>query len=106
LRQHRRGPTIARAAVRAELAACGNIHGPITAIYRWAGTLVEGEEHVLVLKTTTACLPALEPLMRAHHSYDLPAILVMAIHADEPAYLDWIGQESRGWPQGPTDSSA
>ncbi len=85
---------IARAAVAEGLAACGNIHGPVTSIYRWAGEVVEATEHMLELKTTEAALERLEPLVRAHHSYELPAFLVLPIRAGEARYLDWIGNGS------------
>jgi periplasmic divalent cation tolerance protein len=89
---------IARAAVAAGLAACGNSHGPITSIYRWQGEVVEAFEHVLELKTTEARLEELEALIREHHSYDLPAILVLPIMSGEAGYLDWIDENSSGGP--------
>ncbi len=49
-----------------------------------------------MLKTTTACLGELESLIRARHSYELPAILVLPILCGGATYLDWIGQESSG----------
>jgi periplasmic divalent cation tolerance protein len=89
---------IARAAVAAGLAACGNIHGPITSIYRWQGVVVEAPEHLLELKTTAAYLDDLEALIREHHSYDLPAILVLPIMSGEAGYLDWIDENASGEP--------
>jgi periplasmic divalent cation tolerance protein len=41
---------IGRAAVDEGLAACANIHGPITAVYRWQGEIVEEPEWVVYLK--------------------------------------------------------
>jgi periplasmic divalent cation tolerance protein len=89
---------IARAAVTAGLAACGNSHGPITSIYRWQGEVVEAFEHVLELKTTEARLDELEALIREHHSYDLPAILVLPIMSGEAGYLDWVDENASGAP--------
>ncbi len=87
--------TIVRAAVAGGLAACGNIHGPVTSLYRWADDLVEAIEYVVVLKTTRARLDDLEQLVRAHHSYDLPAILILPIAGGEAAYLEWLDQSAR-----------
>jgi periplasmic divalent cation tolerance protein len=87
---------IARAAVAAGLAACGNVHGPITAVYRWQGEIIEGQEWVLYLKTIMANVAALEPLIGAHHSYDLPALLVLPIEGGETRYLAWLADESAG----------
>jgi periplasmic divalent cation tolerance protein len=89
---------IARAAVEAGLAACGNVHGPIASVYRWEGEIVEAPEHVLVLKTVRDRLDALEALIRAHHSYVTPAFLVLPIAAGEAGYLAWIAAESVGTP--------
>ena len=90
---------IVRAAVEAGLAACGNIHGPVTSVYRWSGEIVESREYVAVLKTTRASLHRLEPLIRRQHSYELPAILVLPIEGGEASYLAWIDRETSGAPQ-------
>jgi periplasmic divalent cation tolerance protein len=93
---------IARAAVAAGLAACGNVHGPITTVYRWQGEIVEGSEWVLYLKTVMANVAALEPLIGAHHSYDLPALLVLPVEGCETRYLDWLAGESTSDPPSTT----
>ena len=82
--------TIARAAVAAGLAACANIHGPISSIYRWQGEIAEEPEWVVYLKTTEAAIAALETLIEEHHSYDLPAFLVLPISGGEARYLAWL----------------
>lgn len=89
---------IAKAAVTAGLAACGNIHRPIVSIYRWEGELVQATEHLLELKTTYGAVAGLEGLIRAQHSYDLPAILVLPIEGGETRYLAWISDEAAGRP--------
>jgi len=81
---------IGRAAVEAGLAACANIHGPITAVYRWQGEIAEEPEWVVYLKTTDAAVEALEDLVKEHHSYDLPAFLVLPISGGEQHYLQWL----------------
>ena len=86
---------IGRAAVEAGLAACANVHGLITAIYRWQGAIAEEPEWVVYLKTTEAAIEALEALVRDHHSYDLPAFLVLPISGGETRYLDWLAGGGR-----------
>ena len=83
--------TIARAAVEAGLVACANIHGPIASIYRWQGEIAEEPEWVVYLKTTEAAIAALETLVEEHHSYDLPAFLVLPISGGGARYLAWLG---------------
>lgn len=88
---------IGRAAVEAGLAACANIHGPITSVYRWQGAIAEEPEWVVYLKTTAAAVEDLEALVKERHSYDLPAFLVLPIEGGAANYLQWLvsgGQET------------
>jgi periplasmic divalent cation tolerance protein len=87
---------IGRSAVEAGLAACANIHGPITAIYRWQGEIAEDPEWVVYLKTTDAAVEALEVLVKEHHSYDLPAFIVLPIRGGETHYLAWLESGGEG----------
>lgn len=87
---------IALAAIEARLAACANIQGPITAIYRWQGGIEEGTEWVLHLKTVVPRVPALEALIRERHGYELPCILILPIEGGEQRYVDWLVAESGG----------
>jgi periplasmic divalent cation tolerance protein len=43
---------IARTLVNERLAACANIVGPITSVYRWEGKIEEASEVALIAKTT------------------------------------------------------
>jgi periplasmic divalent cation tolerance protein len=97
---------IARGAVEAGLAACGNIHGPVTSVYRWQGAVVEAPEWVLELKTVNSRTAALEALIRERHGYELPAILVLPVHGGESRYLDWIATEAAGEPVRPGSPGA
>lgn len=87
---------IAREAVAAGLAAAASINGPVTSIYRWRGSISETLEWVLHLKTTAERLAELEALIAAHHSYELPCILVLPIEGGEARYLRWLEGESDG----------
>ena len=58
------------------LAACVNVHGPMTSIYRWKGAVEHEAERQLVIKTTRARLPALEARLRELHPYELPEFVV------------------------------
>ena len=72
------------------LAACVNILAPCLSIYRWKDALQRDEEHPMLIKTTSACYPALEAAIRAGHPYELPEIIAVPIERGLPAYLDWI----------------
>ena len=86
---------IGRAAVETGLAACANIHGPITSIYRWQGAIAEEPERVVYLKTTDAAVDALEALVKDRHSYEVPAFLVLPISGGERHYLAWLASAGR-----------
>jgi len=86
---------IGRALVEARLAACANVLGPMTSIYRWEGAVQEGEEAVLIAKTTAALVDALTAKVRELHSYDCPCIVAVPVDGGNPAFLEWVAAETR-----------
>ena len=46
-------------AVEARLAACANILGPMTSVYRWQGAVEQATETPMLLKTTSDVVEAL-----------------------------------------------
>ena len=86
---------IGRAVVERRLAACANILEGATSIYWWDGAVQTGPECVMVLKTVAGRVTALLETIRSMHSYDCPAISVLAIETGHPAYLAWIAAETR-----------
>ena len=85
---------IARVVVEERLAACANLLGPMTSIYRWEGEMCEGEEIVLVLKTTETLSSGLVERIRALHSYTCPCVVCLPITGGHGAFLDWIRKET------------
>jgi periplasmic divalent cation tolerance protein len=85
---------LAELAVKARLAACGQVLSPITSVYWWQGQVEHAEEWMVVLKTTAGRLEQLIQSLRAEHSYDTPEIVAVPIVSGNPAYLDWITQET------------
>lgn len=90
---------IARAALSARLAACGNVLPGMDSVYRWRGTVQTDPEALLRLKTLPALFDPLCALIRAHHPYDLPAIVALPAMALGPGVADWLRAELTG-PQG------
>jgi periplasmic divalent cation tolerance protein len=80
----------ARTLVEERLAACVNVIGPVTSIYRWNGKVAQDAEQQLVVKTTTARLVALEARVKALHPYDVPELLVLTAAGGSAAYLTWL----------------
>lgn len=90
---------IARALVEKRLAACAQVLGPIRSYYWWQGKLEEAEEWLLQLKTRADLYARLEQALRAMHPYTVPEILAFPVVAGNPAYLEWLAQETQ-LPQG------
>ncbi len=80
---------LASTLVEESLAACVNVHAPMTSWYRWKGGIDSATERQLVIKTTIAKLPALEARLRQLHPYELPEFLVVATAGGSEAYLAW-----------------
>ena len=85
---------IGRALVEARLAACANIIEPVTSIYWWESAVQEDAETVLVLKTQAELVESLTERVKALHSYACPCVVALPIEGGNPAYLDWIADET------------
>ena len=83
------GKAIARALVEQRLAACVQIT-PIDSVYRWAGSVEEAEEHLLICKIRQADYAVVEAAIRARHAYDLPEIIAVPITQGAKAYVTWL----------------
>jgi len=81
---------LAKAALRTRLIACANLVPKIESHYRWQGKIESSGEVLMILKTTTARLPALEKFILANHPYDTPEILVLPLEAGTKWYLKWL----------------
>jgi periplasmic divalent cation tolerance protein len=86
--------TLARGAVEARAAACAQVGGPTTSVYRWQQAIETAQEWVVVFKTTTDRYPELESYIRANHSYEVPEIVCTPVTAGNPAYLAWVAAET------------
>jgi periplasmic divalent cation tolerance protein len=89
-----RAEQLARSAVRARLAACAQVGGPITSVYWWQGEVEQAAEFPVVFKTTSELAEALVAHVVGEHSYDVPEVLVVPATGGHRAYLDWVGQET------------
>jgi periplasmic divalent cation tolerance protein len=85
---------IARDLVEKRLAACAQVVGPITSIYRWQGKIETDEEWQCWCKTRGELFPRVEEAIRAVHPYQVPEILAVPIAAGSEAYLTWLEAET------------
>jgi periplasmic divalent cation tolerance protein len=86
---------LARTALRARLAACANLVPKIESHYWWEGKIERSDEVLLLLKTTTRRLAALEELIVAAHPYDTPEFIVLSITRGNKRYLAWWANSVR-----------
>ena len=86
--------TIAKSLVKNKLAACVNILPGVQSIYRWQGDMCEDQEIALLVKTRSDLAEAVIDAIKALHSYDCPCIVVWPIVAGNPAYLQWVDDET------------
>ena len=84
-----RAADLARTLVEERLAACVNVHGPMTSTYRWQGRVEVEAERQLAIKTTRARRGALEARLRALHPYELPEFVVVDATGSD-AYAEWV----------------
>ncbi|KAF0139751.1 MAG: periplasmic divalent cation tolerance protein [Rhodospirillaceae bacterium] len=92
---HEEAMKVSQAVIAARLAACANILGPITSVYWWQGKLEEGREVAFLLKTRAALVDQVVAKVRVEHSYACPCVVAIPVAAGNPAFLEWIGMETR-----------
>nr|WP_306321753.1 MULTISPECIES: divalent-cation tolerance protein CutA [unclassified Streptomyces] len=85
---------LARGAIRDRVAACAQVSGPVTSVYRWEGEVETADEWQVLFKTTSARYPDLEAWLTAHHDYDTPEIIATPVVRGSAAYLDWVRAET------------
>lgn len=86
---------LAKATLKARLAACVNLVPRIESHYWWKGKIESGAEILLVFKTAARHLKALEALVLRKHPYDTPEFLAMPLGSGTGRYLDWLGESVR-----------
>jgi periplasmic divalent cation tolerance protein len=74
---------LAEALVAEQLAACVNVVGGVTSIYRWKGAVEREAELLCICKTTRAAFDRLRARVVELHPYEVPEV----VHAP---YLAWL----------------
>ena len=84
-----------RTLVEERLAACGHVLAPIRSVYRWEGAVQDEAEGRVALHTRRSLVPAVVERTRELHPYALPCVIAMSLVGGNPAYLQWIVDETR-----------
>jgi len=85
-----------RRLVADRLAACGQQVAAIRSIYRWDGEIHDDPEARVALHTRASLVDRIVERANAEHPYDVPCVLALPVAAGNPAYLEWVLQETRG----------
>src|SRR5450759_550153 len=84
---------IAQFLVESKLAACVQITGPITSIYRWNGKVENTQEWLCLIKTREDFYDKVEAAIKSLHSYETPEIIAVPIVKGSKEYLNWLDSE-------------
>jgi len=85
---------IGRELVERGPAACFQIAGPITSIYRWKGEVHGEREWLCLIKVSQSAHARLVEMLRKLHTYEVPEILTLSCRAEDD-YLLWMEESSR-----------
>ena len=83
---------LARQLVRARLAACVQVVGPIHSVYRWQGEICESAEFRLTAKSIPQRQASLLDFVKSVHPYQTPEILVHVVQVSEE-YGRWLTEQ-------------
>ncbi|WP_137994125.1 divalent-cation tolerance protein CutA [Streptomyces vilmorinianum] len=86
---------LSRSAVEANLAASGQVTGPIETTYRHLGEVCEGTEWQVTFRTTADRRAALEECLVAKHPYDSPEVIALGVDSGRAEYLEWVTRATR-----------
>jgi periplasmic divalent cation tolerance protein len=84
---------LARGIVEARLGACVQIV-PIRSVYRWDGEVRVDAEWQCVVKTSAIRADELVAHIKAHHTYDVPEVIVTPVTGGNDDYLAWVSEET------------
>lgn len=87
---------IAHRLVKDQLAACCQIMGPHTSIYRWQDKIETATEWMCLIKTRREHFAAIERTIRELHTYEVPEIIATDISQGSDNYLKWLWEETQG----------
>ena len=76
------------------LIACGTLLPGARSIYRWQGKTADERETMIVLKTRSARVEALQSAFAELHPYKVPELLALSVDSGLDKYVEWINGET------------
>ena len=75
------------------MAACANILGKVTSVFRWENSIQNDDEYALILKTSEKNLEKITRRIQDLHSYSCPCIIGLKIEYGNADFLNWISEQ-------------
>ncbi len=72
-----------------KLAACVQFFS-INSMYCWEKKIEKNREILVSIKSANSLYPEIEKIIKEHHSYEIPQILVNSLNQGSKPYFDWI----------------
>lgn len=85
---------LVRTLLERRLIACGTLVPGARSLYRWQGKIADEHETLLLLKTRSGRVDALQEAFRELHPYKVPEMLALAVDNGMEKYLEWINGET------------
>ena len=85
---------LVRTLLERRLIACGTLLPGARSLYRWQGKIADEKETVILLKTRSARVDALQEAFKELHPYKVPEMLALSVDTGLGKYIDWINEET------------
>jgi periplasmic divalent cation tolerance protein len=86
--------TLAVGLIESRLAACVQIDGPVTSVYRWNGNVERAAEFRIWVKFIDARQADVEAWIFARHPYETPEWMTFRTENVSEKYLSWMEASS------------
>lgn len=86
---------LCRVLIAEKLCAGSHLVTEIRSIYTWQGEVVDKPEARVALHTRLSLVPEIKDFVAERHPYQVPCVIAWPISGGNPAYLDWIVEETR-----------
>lgn len=81
---------VGRRMVEGGQAGCVNVLPAMTSVYVWDGKTETAQEAVMIAKLPASSADSAMAFIKANHSYETPAILIIPVISGDKDYLSWI----------------
>ena len=84
---------ISRLLIEKKVVACINIYPAALSVYRYNNEIVEDNEYLVHVKTTSDKFTEVRKIIERLHNYETPEIISLEILEGNEKYLKWIQNE-------------